>query len=82
MKTKLKEINKTENVTSDNGWVIEVVGPVVNVQFPSNALPQINDALKIEIENKKTLILEVEQISGDDVVKCISMGSTDGIKRY
>ena len=49
MKTKLKEINKTENVTSDNGWVIEVVGPVVNVQFPSNALPQIHDALKIDI---------------------------------
>ena len=81
MKTKSKEINKTENVASDNGWVIEVVGPVVNVQFPSNALPQIHDALKIEIEDKKTLILEVEQISGDDVVKCISMGSTDGIKR-
>lgn len=82
METKSKKINKTENVTSDNGWVIEVVGPVVNVQFPSNALPQIHDALKIEIEDKKTLILEVEQISGDDVVKCISMGSTDGIKRY
>ena len=81
MKTKkIKTIvNKIKH--NDNGWIVEIIGPVVNVQFPHNHLLQIYDALKIEIAKNKFLILEVEQISGDDVVKCISMGPTDGLKR-
>lgn len=77
-KTKNTKINRSQN---DNGWIIEIVGPVVNVQFPHKQLPKIYDALKIEVDKNKYLILEVEQISGDDVVKCISMGPTDGLKR-
>ncbi len=80
---KIKKNNRTnvKNKNNDNGWIVEIIGPVVNVQFPHNNLPQIYDALKIEIAKNKFLVLEVEQISGDDVVKCISMGSTDGLKR-
>ena len=78
---KSKKIKTINNKNNDNGWIVEIVGPVVNVQFPHNHLPQIYDALKIQIAKNEFLILEVEQISGDDVVKCISMGPTDGLKR-
>ena len=78
---KSKKIKIINNKNNDNGWIVEIVGPVVNVQFPHNHLPQIYDALKIQIAKNEFLILEVEQISGDDVVKCISMGPTDGLKR-
>jgi len=81
MKIKKNRKTKVNNKNNDNGWIVEIIGPVVNVQFPHNNLPQIYDALKIEIAKNKFLVLEVEQISGDDVVKCISMGSTDGLKR-
>jgi F-type H+-transporting ATPase subunit beta len=60
---------------------LEVLGPVVNVKFPDNKLPNINDALSItKIDGTKT-ILEVAQIVGDDVVRCISMGATDELQR-
>ncbi|MDR2823004.1 MAG: F0F1 ATP synthase subunit beta [Mycoplasmataceae bacterium] len=64
----------------NNGYIQEVLGPVVNVKFPTNELPNINDALSVQRDDVK-LILEVAQIVGDDVVRCISMGSTDGLKR-
>ena len=54
-KTKNTKINRSQN---DNGWIIEIVGPVVNVQFPHKQLPKIYDALKIEVDKNKYLILE------------------------
>ncbi|MDR0545663.1 MAG: F0F1 ATP synthase subunit beta, partial [Mycoplasmataceae bacterium] len=63
------------------GKILEVNGPVVNVKFENNDLPKIYDALIIEGINNSKLILEVAQIVGDDVVRCISMGSTDGLQR-
>lgn len=75
-------MNKKKIVTkNDNGKIVEVIGPVVNVEFPENHLPKINDALIAYLPNKQGLILEVEQIAGDEIVKCISMGSTDGLSR-
>jgi F-type H+-transporting ATPase subunit beta len=67
--------------TNDLGIIQEILGPVVNVKFPENKLPDIYDALSIKKEDGERLILEVAQIVGDDVVRCISMGSTDGLKR-
>ena len=67
--------------TNDFGIIQEILGPVVNVKFPENKLPDIYDALSIKKENGERLILEVAQIIGDDVVRCISMGSTDGLTR-
>ena len=58
-KIKNTKINRSQN---DNGWIVEIVGPVVNVQFPHKQLPQIYDALKIEVAKNKYLILEVEQM--------------------
>ncbi|MGB5613615.1 MAG: F0F1 ATP synthase subunit beta, partial [Sedimenticolaceae bacterium] len=60
------------------GNVVEIIGAVVDVQFPRGAMPKIYDALKIESVG---LTLEVQQQLGDGVARCIAMGSTDGLKR-
>ncbi len=64
------------------GKVAQVIGPVVDVQFPSEDLPEIYNALKIvdEVENIN-LTLEVAQHLGDNTVRTISMSSTDGLVR-
>jgi len=61
-----------------SGNVVEIIGAVVDVQFPHGEMPKVYDALKIDAEG---LILEVQQQLGDGVVRCIAMGSTDGLKR-
>jgi len=64
------------------GKVLEVVGPVVDVKFDSEELPEIYNALKIENpERKINLVVEVAQHLGNDVVRCVSMSSTDGLVR-
>ncbi len=60
------------------GNVVEIIGAVVDVKFPRDAMPKIYDALNIESEN---LVLEVQQQLGDGVVRTIAMGSTNGLKR-
>jgi F-type H+-transporting ATPase subunit beta len=61
-----------------NGKVAEIIGAVVDVEFPRNAVPKIYDALKIANTN---ITLEVQQQLGDGVVRTIAMGSTDGLRR-
>ena len=77
----MKNIELNQQSKLDKGTIIEVIGPVVNVQFPSNSLPKIYDALKVKLADGSDLILEVEQLAGDGIVKCISMGSTEGLTR-
>jgi F-type H+-transporting ATPase subunit beta len=60
------------------GNVVEIIGAVVDVQFPRGGMPNIYDALKIESAG---ITLEVQQQLGDGVARCIAMGSTDGLKR-
>lgn len=60
------------------GKIIEIIGAVVDVEFPHNDVPRIYDALRVE---KNGLILEVQQQIGDGVVRTIAMGSTDGLRR-
>lgn len=63
------------------GKVYQVIGPVVDVIFDSEKqMPEINDALITKINDVK-LYLEVSQLIGDDVVRCIAMGPTDGLAR-
>jgi F-type H+-transporting ATPase subunit beta len=61
-----------------SGKVVEIIGAVVDVEFPRGDMPKVYDALKIDAEN---LTLEVQQQLGDGVVRTIAMGSTDGLKR-
>ena len=62
------------------GYVSQVMGPVVDVKFDNGSLPDIYNALTVENGNK-TLTIEVAQHIGDNVVRCIAMSSTDGLKR-
>ena len=61
-----------------SGKVVEIIGAVVDVEFPRGAMPKVYDALKIESAG---LTLEVQQQLGDGVARSIAMGSTDGLKR-
>lgn len=61
-----------------SGEIVEVIGAVIDVEFPSNQIPKIYDALKVQERN---LTLEVQQQLGDGVVRTIALGSTDGIRR-
>ncbi len=60
------------------GKIVQIIGAVVDVEFPRDALPKVYDALRIEDKN---LVLEVQQQLGDGIVRAIAMGSTDGLQR-
>ena len=60
-----------------SGNIVEIIGAVVDVEFPRGSVPKVYDALKVE----NGLTLEVQQQIGDGVVRTIAMGSTDGVKR-
>ena len=62
------------------GKVVQVIGPVVDVKFQKDQLPKLNNAINIEL-NGHTLVVEVSQQLGDDIVRCIAMDSTDGLVR-
>ncbi|MGE5532456.1 MAG: F0F1 ATP synthase subunit beta [Bacteroidota bacterium] len=64
------------------GTVAQVRGPVVDIRFPANELPDLLSALTITDEKHNTnLVVEVAQHLGDDLVRCIAMASTDGLVR-
>jgi len=63
------------------GKVVSIVGPIVDVRFEKIKLPAILTALKIEKEDKSELIIEVAQHIGDDIVRCVAMGPTEGLRR-
>ena len=60
------------------GKIVQIIGAVVDVEFPRDAIPHVYDALKL---NANGLTLEVQQLLGDGVVRTIAMGSSDGLKR-
>ena len=62
------------------GIVAQVMGPVVDVRFGEDYLPPIYNALTLPI-GERTLTVEVAQHIGDNTVRCIAMGSTDGLQR-
>ena len=62
------------------GTVVQAIGPVLDIRFPNDAMPQLLNAIEIEHDGKK-LVAEVAQHIGDDVVRCIAMSSTDGLQR-
>ena len=62
------------------GKIIQVTGPVLDIRFAEGELPDLHNAIEIKLEDH-TLIAEVAQQVGDDVVRCIAMSSTDGLVR-
>ena len=63
------------------GTVAQVIGPVVDIKFPEGHLPDLLTAIRIELPDDKSLTVEVAQGIGQDMVRCIAMGSTDGLVR-
>jgi len=61
-----------------HGIIVQIIGAVIDVEFPRDAVPQVYDALLVE---ESGLTLEVQQQMGDGVVRTIAMGSSDGLKR-
>lgn len=61
-----------------SGKIVQIIGAVVDVEFPRDAIPQVYDALLVD---EKGLTLEVQQQLGDGIVRTIAMGTTDGMKR-
>ena len=64
-----------------SGKIVKISGPVVDVRFPHSSLPYLLNALTIELKNGKKLYLEVAQHIGNEVVRTISMGPTEGLYR-
>ncbi|WP_291562677.1 MULTISPECIES: F0F1 ATP synthase subunit beta [unclassified Clostridium] len=62
------------------GKVVQIIGPVIDIKFESGSLPNIYNAIEIKMDGK-TIIAEVEQHIGDDIVRTIAMESTEGLKR-
>ena len=66
------------------GRIVKVAGPVVDVEFPSDALPEINYALEVDLEvqgEARTILCEVAQQLGDDKVRVVALAPTDGLVR-
>ena len=63
------------------GKITQIIGAVLNIKFTEGNLPEINDAIKVPTRDGKELVVEVSQHLGDDIVRCIAMGSTDGLVR-
>src|ERR1700722_20938406 len=65
-------------MTSSSGKITQIIGAVIDVEFPRDQIPKVYDAL---ILDDVDLTLEVQQQLGDGVVRCIAMGASEGLKR-
>jgi len=68
-------------ISTNKGYVTQIIGPGLDIAFPSGTLPAIYTALKIVQEDGSIIIVEVQQLLGDRKVRAVSMRSTDGLKR-
>ncbi len=70
----------SEETKTQEGIIVQIIGPVVDVEFPSGKLPEIYTALKVRVEDR-VITLEVQQHLGDNVVRSVAMDPTDGLQR-
>jgi F-type H+-transporting ATPase subunit beta len=74
-----QELNfELEDPNMSSGRIVQIIGAVIDVEFPRESVPQVYDALKVP---EKELTLEVQQQLGDGVVRAIAMGSSEGVSR-
>jgi F-type H+-transporting ATPase subunit beta len=73
-----REAQTEEEHEMSSGKIVQVIGAVIDVEFPRDAVPAIYDALTV---GGKDLVLEVQQQLGDGIVRTIAMGSTEGVRR-
>src|SRR5574344_19356 len=67
-------------MANNKGTVIQVQGPVLDIRFPDDQLPQLLSAIEIPL-GERVIVAEVAQHIGDNVVRCVAMSSTDGLQR-
>ena len=65
----------------NKGYVSQIIGPVLDIEFPDGTLPPIYSAIKIELEDGSSTIVEVQQLLGDNKVRAVSMRSTRSEER-
>ena len=66
---------------NNKGKITQIIGAVLDIRFDQGKLPQINEAIQIPLSGGGKLVVEVSQHLGDDTVRCIAMGTTDGLIR-
>jgi F-type H+-transporting ATPase subunit beta len=71
----------TTPTTGATGKIVQVLGPVVDIEYPPDQLPQIYNAVEVEMDGDVTLVLEVQSHLGNDWVRAVAMSSTDGLRR-
>ncbi len=69
------------NQSGSAGKITQIIGAVLDIKFAQGSLPEIYDAINIKTQDGSVLVVEVAQHLGDDTVRCISMGPTDGLVR-
>ena len=74
---KMAETSKKES----RGKITQIISAVLDIKFPEGELPEINDAIRIPLKDNGELVVEVAQHLGDDTVRCIALGPTDGLVR-
>lgn len=68
-------------VLADTGEIVQVIGPVIDVEFKNGDLPEIYDALEIINDDETKTVAEVQQLLGQNTVRSVAMSSTDGLRR-
>jgi len=69
------------NTASKTGFISQIIGPVLDIEFPGGELPKIYNALVVTSDNGEEVTCEVQQLLGNNKVRAVSMTSTDGLKR-
>jgi F-type H+-transporting ATPase subunit beta len=69
------------NTASKTGFISQIIGPVLDIEFPNGELPKIYNALVITSDSGEEITCEVQQLLGNNKVRAVSMTSTDGLKR-
>ncbi|MCZ8130324.1 MAG: F0F1 ATP synthase subunit beta [Steroidobacteraceae bacterium] len=73
-------MNAAVQQTPPTGKIVQIIGAVIDVEFPRDQVPRVYEALKL-VDGEQQLTLEVQQQLGDGVVRCIAMGVSEGLKR-
>merc|ERR1711935_1251117 len=76
-----KQEIEPNKILNNKGFVTQIIGPVLDIEFSSGSLPPIYSAIKITLDDGSATISEVQQLLGDNKVRAVSMCSTDGLKR-
>src|ERR1700692_4102244 len=78
---KTKHAPKAEPKKTKDGHVSQVIGAVVDVEFPAGEQPELFEALEVKTQDGRTVVLEVEGAIGNNTVRRIAMDATDGFRR-